>query len=103
MNEIKKVTITEVYKNTTKKDGSPYVISKGINSGKNFTRIGIKTQETGDKIYYNNALDTDKAMTIEVGQVLLINFTETVDGDNTWCNFNFPTKAQLAELAEQAL
>lgn len=96
---IKKVTITEVYKSSNKKDGTPYVISKGVNAGKNFTRVGIKTDKTGDDVYYNNALDTDKVMTIEVGQSLLLNFTETPDGDNTWRNFNFPTKDQLAEYA----
>jgi len=96
---IKKVTITKVYKGTTKKDGTPYVISTGTNAGKNFTRIGIQTDTHGEKTYYNNALSTDKAMTIEEGQALLLSFTETVDGDNTWLNFNFPSKDQLSEYA----
>lgn len=98
---IKKVQIMKVFKNTTKKDGSPYVISKGKNTGQNFTRIGIQTDAHGDDIYYNNALETDKAMTIAEGQSLLLNFTETPseDGANIWKNFNFPTKQQLADFA----
>lgn len=99
---IKKVTITSVFKNETKKDGTPYTISKGQHAGKTFTRIGVKTEQTGDDVYYNNALATDKAMNIEIGQSLLLNLTETPseDGAQTWKNFNFPTKAQLAEYAE---
>lgn len=97
---IKKVTITKVYKNDKKKDGSLYVIGKGKNVGQNFTRVGIQTDQHGEDTYYNNALATDKAMTIEVGQSLLLNFTDTPDGENVWKNFNFPTKAQLAEYAE---
>lgn len=99
---IQKVTITELYKNETKKDGTRYIISKGTNAGKNFTRIGIKTDKTGDDVYYNNALETDRAMKIEIGQSLLLSFTETpsADGANTWKNFNFPSKVQLAEYAE---
>ena len=98
---IQKVTITEVYKNDTKKDGTKYVISKGTNAGKNFIRIGIKTDKTGDDVYYNNALETDKANNIAKDQSLLLNFTETksADGTNVWKNFNFPTKEQLAEFA----
>lgn len=100
---IKKVTITEVYKNETKKDGTKYVISKGANKDKNFVRIGIKTDKTGDLTYYNNALVGDKANNIEVGQSVLLSLTETAkeDGSGDWYNFNFPTKAQLAEYAEQ--
>lgn len=97
---IKKVTITKVFKSETKKDGTKYIISKGTNKGQNFTRIGIQTDQTGDVTYYNNALATDRAMNVEAGQSLLLVFTEQVDGDNTWRNFNFPTKAQLAEFAE---
>ena len=98
---IQKVTISKVFKNDKKKDGSLYVISKGTNAGKNFTRIGVQTDKTGENTYYNNALATDKAMNIEVGQSLLLNFTEQdrTDGEGKWYNFNFPTKAQLAEYA----
>ncbi len=101
---IKKVTINKVFKNDKKKDGSPYVISKGQHAGQNFVRIGIQTDKTGEDTYYNNALATDKAMNIEVGQSLLLNFTETpsADGANVWKNFNFPTKDQLAEFAANA-
>ncbi len=101
---IKKVSITKVYKNDKKKDGTLYVISKGQHAGKNFTRIGIQTDKTGEDTYYNNALATDKAMNIEVGQSLLLNLTEQikVDGSGKWYNFNFPTKDQLAEFAEQS-
>lgn len=100
MNGIKKVTITKVYKSDKKKDGSPYMISKGQYVGQPFTRIGIQTDQTGDKTYYNNAKASDKAFNIEEGQSLLLNFTEQVDGDNTWYNFNFPTKDELAKFAE---
>lgn len=98
---IQKVQIVKVFKNDTKKDGTKYVISKGANKDKNFTRIGVQTDKTGEVTYYNNALATDKAMNIEVGQSLLLNLTETAkeDGNGNWYNFNFPTKEQLAEFA----
>lgn len=98
---IQKVKITKVFKNDKKKDGSPYIISKGQHAGKNFTRIGIQTDKTGENTYYNNALATDKAMNIEVDQSLLLSLTETPkeDGNGNWYNFNFPTKDQLAEFA----
>lgn len=100
MNGIKKVTVTKVYKGTTKKDGSPYMITKGQYAGQPFTRIGIQTEQTGDKTYYNNAKASDKAMTIAEGQSVLLNFTEQVDGENTWYNWSFPTKEELAKFAE---
>ena len=98
---IQKVQITKVFKNENKKDGTPYTISKGQHAGKNFIRIGIQTDKTGEDTYYNNALATDKAINIEVGQSLLLNLTDTPseDGAQTWKNFNFPTKDQLAEFA----
>ena len=101
---IQKVKITKVFKNDKKKDGSLYVISKGTNAGKNFIRIGVQTDKTGENTYYNNALATDKAMNIEVGQSLLLNLTEKAkeDGNGNWYNFNFPTKDQLAKFAEEA-
>lgn len=99
---IQKVTITKVFKNENKKDGTPYTISKGQHAGKTFTRIGIQTDKTGEETYYNNALATDKAMNIEVGQSLLLNLTEDKkeDGSGSWYNFNFPTKDQLAEFTK---
>lgn len=98
---IQKVTITKVYKNDKNKAGELYVIRKGTNKDKNFVRIGIQTDKTGEDTYYNNALVTDKAMNIAEGQSLLLNLTETPkeDGSGNWYNFNFPTKEQLAAFA----
>ncbi len=99
---IKKVKITQVFKSDKKPDGTPRAYAKGTNIGKPFTIIGIKTDKTGEEIYNTNAMVGEKAMNIEVGQSLLLNFTETKseDGQKIWKNFNFPTKVQLAEYAE---
>lgn len=101
---IKKVTITKVFKSDKKTDGTPRVYKSGKNANKPFTQIGIKTDKTGDNIYNTNAMAGDRAMNIEEGQSLLLNFTETPseDGAKTWFNFNFPTKQQLAEFAEES-
>lgn len=99
---IKKVQITKVYRNEKNKNNEPYVIKNGEHAGTPFTRIGIKTDKTGEQVYYNNAKANDKAFSVAEGQSLLLNFTEEIDGSNTWYNFNFPTKAQLAEFAEQS-
>jgi len=102
---IQKVKILKVYKNDTKKDGTKYVISKGTNAGKNFVRIGIQTDKTGEDTYYNNALATDKAMNLDVDQVVLLDLTETKseDGSTTWKNFNFPSKDDLAKFALESV
>lgn len=101
---IKKVKITEVYKNDTNKNGDPYVYKKGKYEGQPFSRVGIKTDKTGDNVYYTNAMTNDKAMDIEVGQSLLLNLTEEPkeDGNGSWFNFNSPTKEQLADFAAEA-
>ncbi len=98
---IKKVTITKVYKSTTNKNNEPYMIKSGEHAGKPFTRIGIKTDKTGEDVYYNNAKETDKAYNIEEGQSLLIDFIEEPkdDGSGTWKNFKFPTKKEIEEFA----
>lgn len=99
---IKKVTITEVYKSENKADGTPYQYktdSKYHKAGEHFTRIGIQTDAHGTDTYYTNADPKSKANTIEKGQTLLLSFKEEVDGDNTWRNFNFPSKKELAEFA----
>lgn len=98
---IKKVTITKVYKNENKQDGTPYQYNKDSKyhkAGDRFTRIGIKF-EGDDNTYYTNADAKSKAMSIEEGQSILLNFEEQVDGSQVWRNFNFPTKEQLVEFA----
>lgn len=105
---IKKVTIKKVtkYDKPYTKAGEPekplYTYKKGTNAGKNFTMVTIQTEETGDDFYSTPAMATDKAMSIEVGQKLLLSLTESTsaDGQKTFRNFSFPTKAQLAEYAE---
>mgnify|MGYP006935472845 CR=1 FL=1 len=98
---IKKVTITKVYKSTTNKNGEAYMIKNGEFAGQPFTRIGIQTDKHGTDTYYNNAKATDKAMSLEEGQSLLLDFTEepNADGSNTWKNFKFPTKKEIEEFA----
>lgn len=101
---IKKVTISNVtkYDKPYTKEGDEqkplYVYKKGKNMGKNFMMVTIQANEMGDSYYSTPALLSDKAMNIEVGQSLLLNFTETtsVDGAKVFKNFNFPTKDQLA-------
>lgn len=101
---IKKVTITKVYKSTANKNNEPYMIKNGQYAGQPFTRIGIQTDKHGTDTFYNNAKATDKAMSIEEGQSLLLNFEEqpSEDGQNTWKNFNFPTKKEIEEFAINA-
>jgi hypothetical protein len=96
---IKKVTVKKVFTATENKDGVPYTYKKGKYEGKNFVRISIQTEETGDEYYASNALIGSKPTTIKEGDKLLLNFTEQVVGDKTFKNFDFPTKEQLAEFA----
>lgn len=97
---IKKVTVTQVYKSTEKKDGTPYVIKNGQYAGQSFTRIGIKTEQTGDDVWYTNAKEKDKAISIQAGDSVLLNLVEEDNGNGgTWKNFNYPTKEQLADFA----
>jgi hypothetical protein len=106
---IKKVTIKKVtkYDKPYSPEGEAekplYTYKKGANMGKNFSMINIQTEETGDDYYSTPASGTDKAMSIEVGQKLLLNLTETksADGTKTFKNFNFPTKEQLAQFATE--
>jgi general stress protein 26 len=105
---IKKVTIKKItkYERPYSKEGEEqkplYTFKTGDNRGKNFKMVTIQTEETGDEYFSTPAMESDKAMSIEVGQKILLNFTETKsdDGTKTFKNFNFPTKAQLAEYAE---
>jgi hypothetical protein len=101
---IQKVEIVKVFKNDTKKDGTPYIIKNGQNAGQTFTRIGIQTNKTGENTYYNNAKAKDKAVNIEVGQILLLDLYEEDAGEGkTWKNFKFPTKDELAAFALESM
>lgn len=99
---IKKVTIKSV-KFAESKFGTTekYTYKKGKNAGKNFQMVTIQTNETGDDYYSTPAMEGEKPLTIQEGQSLLLNFTETTsdDGQKVFKNFNFPTKDQLAEYA----
>lgn len=100
---LKKVTIKSVgIKETKTVDGVEvkYVYSKGKNEGKNFVRVSIQTEETGDLYWANNAFVDSKATKLKVGDVELLDLVERQDGDNTWRDFNFPTKEQLADYAK---
>jgi hypothetical protein len=95
---LKRVTITKVYNNPTNKDGVPYSYKKGTNMGKNFSRIGIQTDETGEATYYNNAMETDRAFKVEVGQtdVLRLEETPAADGsDKVFHNWSYATKKEI--------
>ena len=101
---IKKVTIKSVKKMDSKFGSEEkYVYKKGKNIGKPFFMVTIQTEETGDDYYATPAMEGDKAMGVEIGQKLLLNFTETKseDGLKTFKNFNFPTKDQLANFAAE--
>ena len=106
---IKKVTIKKVtkYDKPFTKEGEPekplYTYKKGTNAGKNFVMVTIQTEETGEDYYSTPAMATDKAMSVEVGQKLLLNLTESTSADGTkvFKNFNFPTKDQLAAFANE--
>lgn len=100
---IKKVTIKTVgirdHKTVNGVD-VPFTYKSGKNAGQPFVMVSIQTEEDGDTYFSTPAGEKDKARTVEVGQKLLLNFTET-EGDNgkVFHNFNFPTKAQLAQFA----
>jgi hypothetical protein len=105
MTNVKKVTITKVYRNTEKADGTPYVYKNDSTyhkAGDPFTRMGIETEQTGSEVHYAN-IDpkSQKYLAIEPGQTILVNLTTSVgkDGSGEFKNFNLPTKDQLAEYA----
>ncbi len=99
---IKKVTISKV-KIAESKYGSDekYVYKNGANAGKNFVMVTIQTNETGDDYYSTPALPGSKPTQIKEGESVLLSLTETksADGEKTFKNFNFPTKEQLVEYA----
>ena len=96
---IKRATIARVYKNTHKmKDGvkgDAYIYKNGANAGKNFVRVGIKTDVTGEDTYYANVLPSDRIMNIEVNQKLVLKFTD----DGQFKNFTYPSKKDLEDFA----
>lgn len=101
---IKKVTIKNVYLNDTKKDtGTKYVYGKGKNAGKNFTRVGIKTEGyLPEETHYTNAMAGERALNIKVGDTVVLKFTESKsdDGMKTFYNWGYPSNAEV-ELYEQ--
>jgi len=94
---LKKVTISWTKSATTNKDNVPYVYKNGKYAGKPFTRVSIKTEETGEEFYATNALVGSKPTEIKVGDKLLLSLTE----DNGFKNWNYPTKEQMAEYIKQ--
>jgi hypothetical protein len=92
---VKKVTITKVFISDKNKDGVLYTYKNGDNAGRNFVRVSIKTEETGDDYYSSNTLPGSKPTQLKEGEVVLLDFTE----DNGFKNFRIPTKDQLAEFA----
>ena len=106
---LRKVTISSVkkYDRPYAKEGEEqkplYTYKKGKEIGKNFVMVTIQTEETGDDYYSTPASIGSKAAGIEVGQKVLLNFSETqsADGQKTFKNFNFPTKDQLAAFAAE--
>lgn len=98
---IKQVTLVKVYKNETKKDGTPYEIKNGKDAGKKFTRVGIQAEGI-EGTYYNNARLDSREINLEEGQSYLLKLYEekSKDGSTIFKNFKFPTKAEL-EVYEQ--
>lgn len=88
---LKQVTITKVFKSDKNKDGIAYVYKKGANVGKNFSRISIKTEQTGDEFYSSNAMAGDRAYTMNAGETIVLDLTE----DNGFKNFRFPSKKEV--------
>jgi hypothetical protein len=93
---IQKVKITRVVIQDKKKDGTPYKTA----AGKQFWRVGIQTEQTGEVYYSTNAFaEDDKAMKLQVGQEVTVNLTE----ENGYNNFSLPTKTDLLEERVSAL
>lgn len=100
---VKKYTITSIkIKETKTVDGEEvkYVYSKGQNAGKNFVRVSITTEETGDTIWSANQFPDSKATKLSVGEKVLMVLEERKgEGDNVWFDFKFPNKDELAAYA----
>ena len=103
---IKKVKITKVSV-ADSKFGSDveYVYKSGPNAGKHFQRVTIQTEQTGDEFYNTNALPGTRFTKLTVGEEVILDMYESegADGQTTFKNFNFPSKAALAELAAKNL
>ncbi len=86
MNEIKKVTLTAVYRNTTDKAGNPLKSAKGIP----YTKLSFKCKEYGDKYvggFGNKANESWKqGDTVEV----------IIKENGQYLNFEMPKEVDMA-------
>lgn len=80
--EVKKYTLTGVWRNTTDKQGNP-LKSK---DGKPYTKLSIKTKETGDKYVGGFGNKANEAW--KVGDVVEI----IVEQNGEYLNFKLPNK-----------
>lgn len=88
---LKEVTVSLVVKKETNKDGIAYEFKNGPKAGTKFTRVSIKTEETGEDFYACNAEAGRPALNLEKGQKVLLDLTE----ENGFKNFKFPNKGQV--------
>jgi len=104
---IKKVTIKSVGIKTHKRvlengveSEVAYMFKNGKYAGKNFVRVSIQTEETGDEYYASNAFPNSKATALEAGQKVILKLVErTADDGKVWRDFMFPTQKELEEFA----
>lgn len=96
---LRKVTIKTITSSDTKNDGSPRVYASGPNEGKSYSMYKITTDEQPGEEFSTNAMAGSKVSRLSVGETAVLSFTETTsaDGQKTFKNFSFPTKAQLDE------
>lgn len=104
---IKKINITKVERFTANKDGVPYTYKTDTQfhkAGDPFTRIAIKTEQTGEDVYYANVNPASKKyQNIAEGQALLLDIYTTTgkDGTGEFKNFKFPSQEELVAFATQ--
>lgn len=94
---LKKVTIKKVFVADKNKAGESYVYKNGKNAGKNFVRVSIQTEETGEEYYSNNCMIGSRPTKLEVGEKVLLKLVD--DGD--FKNFMFPTAEEMNDFINQ--
>lgn len=96
---IKKVTIKSVGLRDHKVvngEEVKFVFGKGKDAGKEFVMVSIQTDQTGDEYFGTPSLPTDRAAKLQVGDNVILRFTESksADGSKVFKNFNFVSKKE---------